>query len=57
MKASASSPAEISAMGKPLKHAGQSARFTRSRTEANSTMATVKPSPPAAPLTTLSRKL
>ena len=49
-------PAVIRARGKPLKHSGGSALSTRSRTEANRTMARVKPRPPAAPLTTLSRK-
>ena len=57
LNASASRPAEISAMGKPLKHSGHSALSTRSRTEANRTMASVKPRPPAAPLITLCRKL
>ena len=56
MKASASRPAAIRVMGKPLKQAGQSDFSTRSRTEAKRTMARVKPRPPQTPKTTLCRK-
>ena len=49
MNASASSPAEIRVMGKPLKASGQSDLSVFSRMEANRTMATVKPIPAAYP--------
>ena len=49
MKDSASRPAAISAMGKPLKALGQSQSSSRSRTEENRRIATVKPMPPVTP--------
>ena len=47
---------ELIRLESSLKAAGQSVLSTRSRMEANSTMATVKPMPPAAPLMTLCKK-
>ena len=49
MKARAIRPAVTSARGKPSKHLGESANSSRSRMDANSTIASRKPRPPVIP--------